>query len=220
MTGPWQVLVTAGPLASYFSLLAIWHGGRHPRIISGPVDAALLAFGLGGLVTFGPFGQLVAAMLFGVPGARHWLALTLAMVLAGSLMARGSARRLVVYHVDPEILDRAMEDVLELRGDRYVRTIGGFEDRPRSHGLTVQVVPLLGTAVIEAIGPDPGPRIQDLKGRLQARLEWAPTPTATVAGILYGLSALTTLIPLAWMFLAQPRAREALRVLLRRLQGG
>jgi hypothetical protein len=220
MTGPLQVLLTAGPLAFYLYILAIWHGGRHPRIISGPVNAALLAFGIGSLLTFGPFGQLVATMLFGVPGALHWLALTLAMVLAGLLMVRWSARRLVVYHVDPEILDRAMEDVLDLWKDRYIRTIGGFEDRSRLHGLTVQVVPLLGTAVIEAIGPDPEPLIQDLTGRLQAHLERAPTPSTSVAGILYGLSALTMLIALAGMFLTQPRAHEALRVLLQRLQGG
>jgi hypothetical protein len=220
MTGPLQVLMTAGPLAIYFYVLAIWQGGRHPRVVSGTIDAALLAFGVGGLLTFGPFGHLVLTMFFGVPTVLHWVGLTLLMVLVGASWARWSAHRLVVYHVDPEVFDRVMRELLDLREERYVRTFDGFEDRARRIALKVQIVPLLGTAVIEAIGRDAGPEIRELIGRLRARLERAPTPTTAVASILYSLSTLTMLVSMGEMFLTQSRAREALRVLIQRLQGG
>ena len=36
------------PLAAYLFVLALWHGGRHPRVVSGRVDFALLASGSAG----------------------------------------------------------------------------------------------------------------------------------------------------------------------------
>jgi hypothetical protein len=220
MTGPLQVLLTTGPLAFYFYVLAIWQGGRHPRVVSGRVDAALLAFGVGGLLTFGPFGHLVMTMLFGMPTPLQWLELTLLMVLVGFTWVRWSAQRLVVYHVDPQILDQALMDLLDLRQGHHVRTLDGFEDRSRKVGLKVQIVPPMGTAMIEAIGPDPEQRIGQLHRQLQERLAQAPTPSSAVASLLYGMSALTMLASMAGMFLTQPRARAALRGLLERLQGG
>lgn len=220
MTGPLQVLLMAGPLAFYLYVLAIWQGGARPRVVSGAVDAALLSVGIGGLLTYGPFGQLVVAMIFGAPTAIHWVAMTSAMVLAGLGMVRAATRRVVVYHVGPEVLDQVMEDVLDLRTDRYVRTFGGFEHRSRTHGLRVHVSPLFGAAVIEAIGQEPERTIQELGGKLKARLDRAPVPPATTATILYGLSALTMLVALTGLLMTQPRTREALRVLLQKLQGG
>jgi hypothetical protein len=220
MTGPLQVLLTAGPLAFYFYVLAIWQGGRHPRVVSGTIDAALLAFGVGGLVTFGPIGHLVLITLFGLPTLLNWLALTLLMVLGGVLWARWSAYRVVVYHVDPGIFNRVLSELLDLGDAQYVRTLDGFEDQARRIALKVQVVPLLGTAAIEAIGRDAGPEIRVLNDRLRARLESAPTPSTTISSALYGLSTLTMLVSIGAMFLTQSRAREALRLLIQRLQGG
>ncbi len=113
-----------------------------------------------------------------------------------------------------------MRELLDLREERYVRTFDGFEDRARRIALKVQTVPLLGTAAIEASGRDAGQEIRELIGRLRARLERAPTPTTAVASILYSLSTLTMLVSMGGMFLTQSRAREALRVLIQRLQGG
>jgi hypothetical protein len=150
----------------------------------------------------------------------YWLELTLLMVLVSLSWVRWSARRLVVYHVDPEVLDQALVALLGVREGRHVRILGGFEDHSRKNGLKVQIVPPMGTAVIEAIGQDPEKAIRELQSPLRERLEQAPTPSTAVANLLYGMSALTMLVSMAGMFLTQPRARAALRVLLERLQGG
>ena len=48
MTPAMQIALTATPLAAYFYALGLFHSGRRPRLVSGPVDVGLMAFGLGG----------------------------------------------------------------------------------------------------------------------------------------------------------------------------
>src|SRR6266496_3436409 len=100
MTGQLPLSLAVAPLATYLFVLSLWHGGRHPRVVSGPADFALLAFGLGGLVVFG---------------------------LVATLLARRSLRRLTVYHVDPEALVRALRETLDQVPGHFVRTLRGFE---------------------------------------------------------------------------------------------
>src|SRR5437016_1562493 len=112
MTSPVQLVLMVAPLAGYLYLLAVWQAGRHPRVISGTTDVALLALGVGGLVLYGPFGQLLARRLFGHPGPVPWLILTLAALLVVSWLTRGASRRLVIYHVDATALERALGEAL------------------------------------------------------------------------------------------------------------
>src|SRR6516165_2656550 len=62
MTSPLQYALMVGPLAFYLWLLACWNSGRSPRVVSGLVDHALLVFGVGGVLAFGPLGQLAARL--------------------------------------------------------------------------------------------------------------------------------------------------------------
>ena len=46
-----QVALTVGPLAGYFFIVGAWQSGRHPRVVAGPVDFAVLLCGVSGLLT-------------------------------------------------------------------------------------------------------------------------------------------------------------------------
>ncbi len=219
MIGAAQVALTAGPLAFYLAVLASWQGGRHPRVVSGPLDFGLLAVGVGGLLTFGPFGQVVARALFGKPNPLDWLTLISGEGLVATVLARRALRRVAVYCVDPETLNRSLREALDRGPGRYVATLGGFEDRVEARGISVEVTPRFRAAVIEAYGREPEDLINDLAPRLEDGLRGVSMPPSPLSWILSGLWGLTTLAFLASTFLAQPQARAALRALLQRLNG-
>ena len=218
MTSPVQLVLTVAPLAVYLYLLAIWQAGRYPRVISGALDVSLLALGVGGLLLYGPFGQLVARMLFGRPDLVHWLILTLVANLIVWSLARRSSRRLVIYHVGAEELEDALAEVFE--PETFLRTLIGYEDRNQAQGVRVEVSPRWQSAVIEAFGSDSSGLIRRYEPRIRERLRAVPAETTGVAAVFFGLSALTLLVPLTGSLLTQPRARAMLRVLLERLHGG
>jgi hypothetical protein len=220
MTPPVQILLSVVPLACYLYLVGIWQAGRHPRVVGGGLDVTLLALGVGGLVLFGPFGQLLAAMLFGRPDVVHWLILVLIGLLVVSWLARRASRRLVVYHVTAEDLDAALRQVDVVGPESFVPTLDGFEDRSRTCHLRLEYSPRWKTAVVEASGRDPSALIQALERPLRIRLGATPAPRSEGALIFFGLSTLTMLVPLTGYLLTQPRARAALRALFQHLHGG
>jgi hypothetical protein len=218
MGSPWQHLLTVGPLGVYFGVLAFWQSGRHPRVVRGLVDFGLMAFGLGAVLAFGPFGRLVAAMISRrpEPDPADRLIVVAILGLWGCLLAAKSLNRLVVYHIDPEGFTRALEDVLARCGGRFVRTLGGFEDRAAPRGVRVEITPWFRCAVVEAYGRDAEGLIREVRPRLRRRLAGVPASPSRVALALYAGSALTMLLPAVERLLSRPEALEALRLLLRR----
>jgi hypothetical protein len=216
----WQYAVAVGPLALYFFVLAIWHGGRYPRVVSGAADFLWLAFGVGGLVLFGPFGQAMARRLFGEPSTIGWLILVSAstLTLFGVALSGRFARRLVIYNADPATLDQALEEVLG-RSD-FVRTLKGFEHTASARGVSVEASRRSRTAVIEAFGKEPGNLIRYLEPRLVHRFhESAPRPSS-VAWLFLGVSAISLAVPMIGWILGKPQTQEAFRFLLERISGG
>jgi hypothetical protein len=220
MSSPLLLALSVTPLACYFWLLALWHGGRHPRVISGTTDFVVLALGVGGLLTFGPAGQAVARRLFGEPSLAGWAALASAVALVAAYWGRRSGHRLVIYHIDPEALDRSLQDVLDVRSGHFRRTLAGFEEASGTGGLSVESSRRFHYAVIEARGPRPAALLAELRPALAERLRGIPTGPSPLAWWLLALSALTMLASLAGYLATQPRARETLRVLLEHLRGG
>jgi len=220
MTGPWQYALTVGPLGVYLWVLGLWQSERHPRVVRGLSDFALLAFGVGGVLAFGPFGQFAARTLFGRPDLLDRMVIVSGLGLWASVLARKSLRRTVVYHVDPASLLDALRDVLARGGGRFVETLTGFEDRTTLRGLRVDFTRRLRCAVVEAYGFDPEGLIQDIRPRLSQRLRHVACPRSRVAFAFYAGSLLVMLSPLLGSFLTQPSATEALRVLIERLRGG
>jgi hypothetical protein len=213
------LVLSAAPLACYFWVLALWHGGHHPRLVSGRTDFLVLAAGVGGLLTFGPFGQIVMSMILGEPSLAGWVLVTAVAALGAVAWGRRAGHRLVIYHIDPESLDLVLQDALDLRSGRFRRILGGFEDRAGTVGLSVEASRRFHYAVITARGEKPEGLLADLRPALANRLEAITNRPSPMAWWLLALSALTMFAMLGGYLLVQPMAREAVRLLFNRLRG-
>ena len=221
MTGSVQLALMLGPLAFYLYVLALWQSARTPRVVSGPLDFLMLVVGLSGLMVFGPIGNLLVVRLspFGKPNPWAWLALGASFGLLVLPWLPRSFRRLVIYNVDADRLDEVWAEVLATLPGSFLRTVRGFEDPVHRRGLTIDSSPRLRSVVVEAYGHDPETLIQAVGGRLRGRLRRPSGRPAAVAWLLLGL-CMGLIAPILVVLLTRPRAREVLRVLLERLQGG
>jgi hypothetical protein len=219
LTPAMQIALTATPLAAYFYTLGVFHSGRRPRMVTGPLDAALLAIGLGGLVAFGPFGRAVLGRLVGADvGILAWSIWVTIVVLWALVLAGSASLRVTIYHVRPEELDRAVREALGSLEGQFVRTLKGYEDPKRAAGLTVKSLRFLGSGSVEAYGQAPETLIRELKPKLRAALAELPQRGSRVSHAMFGLACLTMLVPVSSFFLANPRAKEALRMLMQSLR--
>jgi hypothetical protein len=219
MTPAMQIALTATPLAAYFYALGVFHSGRSPRMVAGPVDVALLAFGLGGLVAFGPFGRAVLGRVVGVDVGWVAWSIWVGVVILWALVLAGSAvLKVTVYHVNPEDLDRAVREALGKLEGRFVDTLNGYEDPKRGAGLRVKSIRLLRSGSVEAYGQSPEELIHELKPKLKATLDGLPQRASGVSHAMFGLACLTMLVPVSSFFLANPRAQEALRAFMHSLR--
>jgi hypothetical protein len=219
MSTPLLLFLSSTPLACYFWVLAMWHGGRHPRLVKGSTDFMLLVFGVGGLLTFGPFGRAVVRRAFGEPGLAAWLAMMSMVCLAATFWGRRAARRLVIYHIEPETLDSVLGIALDLKSGHYHRILGGFEDRAGANALAVETSARLHYAVIEARGSDTERVLRELRQSLATELRSVSTGPSPVAWWLLALSAFTMLGTLAGYLFLQPRTAEWVRQVFDSLRG-
>jgi hypothetical protein len=219
MTPALQIALTATPLAAYFYALSVFHGGRRPWMVAGPVDVGLLAFGLGGLVAFGPFGRAVLGRMAGEPAGLLAWSIWVGMVGLWALVLAGSASlRLTIYHVSPKELELAVREALERLEGRFSPTLKGFEDADRGSGVTVKSLRFLRSGSVEAYGKGPEALIRELKPKLREALARLPQRASGVSHAMFGLSFLTIVVPVSSFFLANPRAKEALRSLMHSLR--
>ncbi len=212
------VALMLGPLSLYFALLGLRQAGRHPKVVSGPLDSALLGFALGALLAFGPVGRALTAGL-----KAPLVGPTLLCGLGVWLMAISarSRRKVVVYNVDPARLDRAMCQILDALPGDFTRTLKGFEDRKRGRGLTVEVQPRYRTAEIVAFGATPEALVAQIEPALRQELKGETSPRNTaLSRFWWSLASLTLTVPIAASLLSGPRMRATVRALLDRLWGG
>jgi hypothetical protein len=219
MTAAVQIALTATPLAGYFYALGLFHSGRRPRLVPGPLDVGLMAFGLGGLIAFGPFGRSVLGRLVGAEAGPLAWSVWVAVVALWSLALAGSAGlRVTVYHLTAGELDRAVREALAGAGGRFTPTLNGFEDAARGAGILVRSVPRLRVGTVEAYGRDPEVLMAELKPRIRDALARLPQGPSRVSHAMFGLACLAMLVPVTGFFLSNSRARDALRVLMHSLR--
>jgi hypothetical protein len=218
MTSPVDLALMVTPLAAYLYLVALWHAGRRPRVVSGAADVAALGGGLSGLLVFGPVGDWLVHLFFRRPGPIHRLFFVLIGIQVVMRLARRAASRLVIYHIDAGVLDTALEEAL--MPGQFGRTLCGYEDGTAGLGIRVDYSPRWRTAVVEAFGQGAHALSSTLLPRLRRQLREVASAPSEVPLLLFGLSALTMLVPLVGLLLAEPRSRAALRGLIQHLQGG
>ncbi len=213
-----QIALTAIPLSAYFYILGTLQGGRRPRVVSGPVDFALLAFGAGGLVAFGPVGQVVVGRVVGGgAGVWAWSAWT-ALLAAWTFAFSGwTARRVAIYNIDRAGLDGAVRAALNEVGGDFRPTLRGYEDPARRSGVLIQASSRFLAGAVEAYGTGPEELIRALEPKLREAVARIPRRPSIVATALFAAACLATLVPAAAFLLTHPRARQAFRAILRPL---
>jgi hypothetical protein len=212
-----NVALAVGPLAAYFVMMGVLHGARRPTVVPGPLDFALLAIGLGGVLVFGPVGRMLVDRLFPGPSLWAWLALASAYGLLALLWGPRSARRLVIYHIGPEELRQAVREALLVVPGSFSPTIRGFEDADHSRGLTFEVGDRLRAGVIEAYGREAEALVAALGPVLRERLREVRTRPSRLASIWFAVAALTLILPYASLWLGRSPVFEALRAWLQGL---
>jgi hypothetical protein len=218
MSLPMQVALTVGPLACYFYVIGVWQSGRHPRMVAGPIDFAVLAFGVSGLVTVGPVGQVLMRLIFGIPGILAWVLWFVFLALWAGVFALGAARRIVVYNVEPSRLAEAVRQSLDgLPGPRYTPRLGGFEATDEGRAVLVEGIARLRVGTVDARGREPESLIRALRPRLREALEEVGAGPTRVTWGLFVMSWLIMLGPLVTFLLTEPRARAAVRALWMRI---
>ncbi len=219
MTLASQIALTATPLSAYFYALGVLHGGRGPRVVSGPVDVGLLGFGVGGVIAFGPLGQAVLARTVGREvGPWHWLAWAALLAAWVVVLAGAASRRLTIYNVTADELVKAVREALAGLGGRFDATLRGFEDAERGSGVALRTSRWLRAGSVEAYGRDPEAIMGELKPALKAALALVKRGPSIVAPAMFAISCLVMLVPVAGYYASTPRAKEALRALLHSLR--
>ena len=219
MTLAVQIALTATPLSAYFYALGVFHSGKRPRMISGPADAGLLTLGAGALVGFGPFGQAVIGRVVG-QGA-GWISWTVwigILILWSFVFAASAVRRISVYNVSGDEFDTALRAAITHLDGKFSKTLHGFEDQTRQVGITVTPSPRLHSASLETYGKDAEVLVAELKPWLKLALDQVPRRPSRFSHAMFGFAGLVIFLPVVGYFLANPRAKDALRTLLHSLR--
>jgi hypothetical protein len=218
MSLPMLVALTVGPLACYFYVVGVWQSGRHPRLVAGPLDFAVLAFGVSGLLTVGPVGQLLMRLIFGLPGPWAWGLWFLFLGLWAIVLAGWASRRTVVYNVEPARLAEAVGRALEeMPGGRFTATLGGFESADDGRAVLVEGFDRLRVGTVDARGKEAEALARALRPRLREQLSAVASRPTRVTWGLFVMSWITMLAPLVTFLITEPRARAAMRALLMRI---
>jgi len=115
---PFRLCVALVPLALYFAALGLMHTSRRPRVVTGTLDAAVLALAVSGLIVVGPlelFMPTAAAAQFGI---YVWVLLLSFYGLSVSFLILLSRPRLVIYNVTLDELRPFLADVAKQLDDQ------------------------------------------------------------------------------------------------------
>ena len=194
MSGSLRMILALGPLVAYFFTLAVWTSGKRPRVVTGTLDYALLSFGIGGLIAFGPIGEMLVRLAFRSTGLWGWLAMASLFALVAMMGARRNARRLVVYQVSREALENAVGDAMAELCESVARTVRGFEDRKIEAGVVIEPPSLFRAGVVEAYGGQAERLIAELRFALRHRLQDVSSPSTALGAFWFMISSATVLV--------------------------
>ncbi|MDR0327868.1 MAG: hypothetical protein LBI05_06190 [Planctomycetaceae bacterium] len=92
------------PLVLYFAFLTRLYFRQTPTVLNGSLDFMLLAWGLFGLITFGPGRLLIPIYVFTAWGISTWIFWLGFYFVMTRVLARPFKNRLVLYHCQRELV--------------------------------------------------------------------------------------------------------------------
>jgi hypothetical protein len=214
---PLQIALSVGPLALYFFVLGAWQSGRDPKVVRGGADFALLIFGIGGLLCFGPVGRVIVSLLFPGPSVWAWLALPTSLALLALPFVPRAQRRLVVYNVTPSAFEQAVRGAVSKLPGSFARTLRGFENSDDGRGVWFDASPRSRTGVVEGHGRSADDLVRALAPLLRRELRGQGTRSSGVARAWFTMSGLLLWVPVIALMLSRVQLRAAFRALLERL---
>jgi hypothetical protein len=163
------------------------------------VDYLLMAFGLGGLLAYGPIGEFLLRAVFRSPGVYAQLAWLSMLTTTALVFAGPSHRRLLIYNIDPARAQSAVREALARLPGEFSATLHGFEDRSLGRGVTLKTSGRFRTAEVEAFGRRADELILALVPPLRDRLSADRRRPAWPVALAWFALALATLGgPVAW----------------------
>ncbi len=193
MTVAMRAVLALLPLALYCGIMGRWQIARRPIVVTGPGDFGLLAFGLGGLIAFGPAGQFVVNSVFPRPGLPAWMAVASLVGLIAMALAIPTRSRLVIYQIDSEDLARSLQKALGEVVGPMNRTLQGYEQESTRRGVTVDYGPWFRCAVVQCHGDQPEHLARAIGARLIAEFRNLPVNSRRISQGLLALAGLVLL---------------------------
>jgi hypothetical protein len=199
-----RIVTTVAPVALYFLLLGLLNTRRHPQLLTGRQDSALLTLAMSPLV--------IAPIIYWLGGGLQ-TALVCGLVLAaGVWILTPRDRTWVIYNLPASNVRRTTERIFRSLGVETQSTDAGlrFEDGE----VEISHFPVLRNVTLRLTGGD-GELWQKFETRLQEQLQHVETEPSPMAVTLLLLA--TTMI-VAPMTLMVHHAPEIVRLLTDLLQ--
>ncbi|MBN1556360.1 MAG: hypothetical protein JXA11_16590 [Phycisphaerae bacterium] len=200
-----RIVTSVAPVALYFLLLGILNTRRHPQLLSGRQDSALLTLALSPLA---------------ITPVMHWLGGGLPTALAcGGALAGGvwllspKGRTWVIYNLPASNVRRTAQDILRSMNVETRSTQTGLRFEKGDGRLEVSYFPVLRNVTLRLLGADETLWNQ-FESRLHERLQRVETEPSPMAVTLLLLATAMIVAPLSLMVHHAPEIVRLLNDLL------
>lgn len=201
-----RIATGVAPVALYFLILGLLNSRRHPQLLSGRRDAALLVAVLGPVFVLPVVNYL---------GASWWaLAAAGGALVAGGLLLGGRRNTWVIYNLTVEQARHAVGHALEAMGTEFRREAGTFRLLRQGTAVRIDSFPLLRNISIRVHDGNEG-FSRRFEQALLGRLATIPAETTPMALALLLVATAMLVVPMA---LVAQRAGQIVRTLTDLLQ--
>jgi len=108
-----SIIIVALPISVYCLTLGMLHRSKHPFVVSGGRDMALLGLAMLGVVLVGPGQLFFPIAAFNLLGPAVWILMTLLYFFIVLFVILNSRPRLVVYGLAPDLLSQYVKQSLD-----------------------------------------------------------------------------------------------------------
>jgi hypothetical protein len=107
------LIIIALPIAVYCLMIGMLHRSKHPFLVSGGRDMALLGLAMLGLILVGPSQLFFPVAAFNLLGPAVWFLMTLLYFFIVLFVILNSRPRLIVFGLSPDVLANHVKESLD-----------------------------------------------------------------------------------------------------------